>query len=108
MPGPLVGNEKPDDAAARNSWMQTNPQASRPSPLGTVKSGAQRVRSGTRAAWHKTVDLVTPGDSSATPPQVATGAAKPSLLKRMFGQEEPPQQGPRTVAEWMAQDRLDP
>ncbi len=93
---------------ARNVWAQPAPQTARRSPLQTVKQGAQRVGSGTRAAWHKTVDVMTPGDSNAPTPQVATGPAKPSMWQRMFGQDKPPEQGPRTVTEWMAQDRLDP
>ena len=93
---------------ARNVWAQPAPQPARRSALAVVKQGAQRVGNGTRAAWHKTVDVVTPGNSAASP-QVATGPAKPSIWQRMFGQDEPPpQQGPRTVTEWMAQDRLDP
>lgn len=58
----------------------------------------------TRKAWHKTVDWVTPGDG--TEAQVVS-EPRESWWARMWGSKEK-QEGPQTVTEWMAQDRLDP
>jgi hypothetical protein len=92
---------------ARNAWVQDNADPGRPSPVQAVKQGAQRVGASTRRAWHKTVDVLTPGDSSGvTSSRVARQEVKPPFWKRMLGSEEP--DGPRTIPEWMAQERLDP
>jgi hypothetical protein len=70
----------------------------------TTKSPWKSMSDGTKNAWHKTVDWVTPGDGS----DVAAVKSEPrvSWWDRMWGGEE--EQGPETVTEWMAQDRLDP
>jgi hypothetical protein len=80
----------------------------KPSPLQAARNGARRVADGTRAAWHKTVDVLTPGESTAASSDLARSDAQLPFWKRMFAADEPEPQGPRTVAEWMAQDRLDP
>jgi len=109
LPRPQFWPKRAEVDDARNAWMQNNPQPNRPSPLQAVKEGAHRVGDSTRSAWHKTVDVLTPGDGGeAVAPQIAAGGTRPPLWKRMFGAEERQQQGPRTVTEWMAQDRLDP
>jgi hypothetical protein len=94
----------------RNAWAGQDSTPATPSPLQAVRDGAQRVGESTRAAWRKTVDTLTPGSEmpTASQPQIASQGVRPPLWKRMFGVNEPPPQGPRTITEWMAQDRLDP
>jgi hypothetical protein len=87
----------------RNTWVQQ--PASTETPAADTSTW-QSMTAGTRSAWHKTVDFVTPGDSSADAPVVAT-ETKPSWWHRMWTTEEE-DEGPQTVAEFMAQDRLDP
>ncbi|MEX0610653.1 MAG: hypothetical protein WD738_01910 [Pirellulales bacterium] len=109
LPRPQVWPEKSEVEAARNAWVEKNPAASQPSPLQAITDSARRVRASTRAAWDKTVDALTPGETtSSTSSRVARRQDRPPLWKRMFGVEEPEPQGPRTVTEWMAQQRLDP
>lgn len=80
-------------------------------PLAPVKAGAKKVSDGANKAWEGTKEIFTFGpaktDASASPK--TPEAKSPSLWQKMFGgakQEEP--EGPRTVAEFMAQPRLDP
>ena len=108
LPRPRLWPQKSEVDEARNAWVQTNPDSARPSPLQAVKQSAQRVRESTRSAWHKTVDVLTPGESPRSDSsRIARRETQPPFWKRMFTVEEP-EQGPRTVTEWMAQDRLDP
>jgi hypothetical protein len=108
LPRPQLWPRDEQVNEARNAWVQENPDPDRPSPLQAVKQGAQRVGDSTRRAWHKTVDVLTPGASSTpTSSRIARRQNKPPLWKRMFASEEP-QEGPRTITEWMAQERLDP
>jgi hypothetical protein len=85
----------------KNTWAQQPASDT----TAATKSPWQSMSDGTKNAWRKTVDWVTPGDGSDvtavdTEPRV-------SMWDRMWGGEEE-QQGPETVTEWMAQDRLDP
>ena len=74
-----------------------------------MSGGARHVGQRTRAAWGKTVDAITPGGSSdSTSSRVARREDRPPLWKRMFGSEEQQPEGPQTVTEWMAQERVDP
>lgn len=91
-----------DRARPRNTWAQ-QPVAATPAVAGV--SPWRSMTDGTRNAWRKTVDFVTPGESSAAP--AVASDTRPSLWRRMWGAEEH-DEGPRTVTEWMAQDRLDP
>ena len=71
-----------------------------------IKSGYSKVTAGTKKAWEGTKEIFTfgRGDSQA--------AARPqnneSIWKRMFTSEPDKKDGPQTVAEWMAQPRLEP
>jgi hypothetical protein len=110
---PQLWPQKSEVEAARNAWVEHDPQAAQPSALQAVTDGAKRVGASSRAAWDKTVDALTPGESSDhTSSRIARRderrpqAARPPWWKRMFGAEEP--QGPQTITEWMAQERLDP
>jgi hypothetical protein len=86
----------------RNTWAQQPASTSSAAPSA---SPWQAVTEGTRTAWHKTVDFVTPGKRSEAP--VGAGDTHPSWWQRMWGPKEK-NEGPQTVTEWMAQDRLDP
>lgn len=87
LPRPRLWPQKAEVDDVRNAWVGQEDEPARPSPLQAAKQGAHRVAESTRSAWRKTVDFLTPD---------------------MFAAEEPPPAGPRTVTEWMAQDRLDP
>jgi len=109
LPRPQFRPQRSEVDEARNAWVQKNPDPSRPSPLQAVKQGAQRVGESTRSAWRKTVDVLTPGDNpTSDSSRIARRETQSPFWKRMFGGEEPQPEGPRTVTEWMAQDRLDP
>lgn len=87
----------------KNTWAQ---QPASNTVTGEEPSAWQSMTNGTKSAWHKTVDWVTPGESAAEAPVVAEDT-RPSWWARMWGAEEE-SQGPQTVTEWMAQDRIDP
>ena len=93
----------PHATRPRNTWAQQPASTTTTEP---ATSPWKSMTSGTRTAWHKTVDFVTPGDGAAEAPVVATDT-DPSWWDKMWGAEEK-QEGPQTVTEWMAQDRLDP
>jgi hypothetical protein len=77
----------------------------------SVKDGAKRFGQSTRDAWDRTVDALTPGDKSQ-PADASSRVARrdqPSMWQRMFGTDEPAKkEGPQTVTEFMAQDRVIP
>jgi hypothetical protein len=102
--------EKPAPEPSRNSWVD-QPITPKPSPFKPLTDGAQKVSNSTKSAWHKTVDALTPGEAeqarSNTSSRVAKREIEPPLWKRMFGAKSE-LQGPQTVPEWMAQQRLDP
>jgi hypothetical protein len=95
----------------RNRWAQARQQAATPPTDGSgwemMTESARRVGESTRNAWDKTVDFVTPGEKSAQPP-VAAQPPRESWWSRMRGNSATETEGPRTVTEWMAQERLDP
>ena len=95
--------------ANRNSWVEKPPEPPKKTPLQAMNDGAKRVGTSTKNAWHKTVDALTPGESSSgsSRSKLAQRDTKPSLWQRMTGQDQE-LQGPQTVPEWMAQQRLDP
>jgi hypothetical protein len=92
----------------RNAWVETPPATPRRSPMQAMKDGTRSFGQSTRKAWDKTKGALTPGKPEKAPPssRVARGN-KRSIWKRMFAEPTEPQQ-PRTVTEWMAQDRLVP
>jgi hypothetical protein len=97
----------------RNSWAKKDPQAQptepATSPWQTVSEGARRVGDTTAAAWHKTVDAVTPGEDAPAATSAPVAQQQPSKSWwNWWGGDETEPEGPRTVTEWMAQDRLDP
>jgi len=103
--------KKSEIDAARNSWVETNPDPLKPSPMQAVSNGARRVGQSTRAAWDKTVDVFTPGDQSTAsgPSSRVARRDRPPVWSRMFGSNESQKKaGSQTIPEFMAQDRLDP
>lgn len=86
----------------RNTWAQ---QPASTSPTGEAPSTWQTMKASTRHAWDKTIDFVTPGDDAET--STVASEKKSSWWQRMWGSEER-KEGPQTVTEWMAQDRIDP
>jgi hypothetical protein len=115
MPKPRMPQflaQEPEDKADLNAWAEEpDITPARRSPWQVMTGGARRVGDSTRAAWDKTFDALTPGDqSSDNSSRVARRNGRPPWWKRMFAVEdrdlEP--EGPQTVTEWMAQERLDP
>ena len=109
--GPLFSSKKKEENPARNSWVEKTPEPPKPSPMKPLTDGAHKFSASTKSAWHKTVDALTPGEPDARPkatsPRIAKREVQPPFWKRMFGTSSEPQQ-PKTVPEWMAQQRLDP
>jgi len=109
--GPLFPSKKKEENPARNSWVEKTPEPPKPSPMKPLSDGAHKFSASTKSAWHKTVDALTPGEPEAKPkatsPRIAKREVQPPFWKRMFGASNEPQQ-PKTVPEWMAQQRLDP
>ena len=104
-----LSSRKPAADATRNSWVE-QPVTPKPSPLKPITDGAQQVGKSTKAAWQKTVDALTPGESTPAQPssaRIAKREVKPPFWKRMIGAEPEPT-GSQTVPEFMAQQRLDP
>jgi hypothetical protein len=109
--GPLFSSKKKEEDPTRNSWVEKTPAPPKPSPTKTITDGAHKFSANTKSAWHKTVDALTPGEPEPKPkansPRIAKREVQPPFWKRMFGATSEPQQ-PKTVPEWMAQQRLDP
>lgn len=107
---PKLFAEKPESDATRNSWVEKTPPEPKASPLEPIRTGAKKVASGTKSAWNKTVDALTPGDPAPQPrpnsSRIARSDTEPTFWNRMFGKKEEVRQ-PQTVPEWMAQDRVD-
>jgi hypothetical protein len=108
----LGSSTKTKKETTKNKWVQKAPAA--PTSSGAVqamKNGANKVTSGTKSAWNKTVTTLTPGtkskQASSTSPRIAQND-KPPLWKRMLGEKESDLKQPQTVPQWMAQKRLDP
>jgi hypothetical protein len=97
---------KQEAVQARNTWVEPNPEPAKPSPWQAVTSGATQVKQSTANAWHKTVDMLTPGGEPE--PRARVAQKEPSIWSRMFSSETEKPEGPQTVTEWMAQDRVKP
>ncbi len=80
--------------------------ADKPSMFAPLTAGAHKVSDGSKKAWEGAKDMFSfgRGHSDQKAPKPASNKG-PSLWERMFTPKEP--EGPRTVAEWMAQPRLD-
>jgi hypothetical protein len=90
------------ESRPRNTWAQ---QTASDGSDGAGPSTWQSMKAGTRNVWHKTVDAVTPGDEVET--AVVANKPRSSWWNKMWVSEVV-EEGPQTVTEWMAQDRLDP
>lgn len=71
-----------------------------------VKSGFDKVSSGSKKAWEGTKEMFSMGQSSSAPATRAPAQQKTSFWQRLTAKPEP--QGPQTVGEFMRQPRLDP
>jgi hypothetical protein len=80
-------------------------------PLAPFRTSAKKVSEGAKKAWEGTKELFTiGGGKKAEEPaaRVASNAEAPSTMQRLFGgKEEPVDDGPRTIGEWMSQPRVD-
>jgi hypothetical protein len=102
---------KSEAEQARNTWLEKNADHKEPSPWQSAADGARKVRQSTRNAWRKTIDVMTPWDSSEPPEKarVARRDDQPSFWSQVMpGKAEKEPEGPRTVTEWMGQERLKP
>jgi hypothetical protein len=73
-----------------------------------MQQGAQRLGQGTRTAWRKTVDMLTPGESpGANDPRVAARDRKPPFWQSLNGTEQQQKPGSQTVTEMLSQERID-
>lgn len=97
--------DKPEHhSRPRNTWAQ------QPASAETQADNAstwESMKTSTRNAWTKTVDFVTPGDE--TEPTVVASKPRSSWWQKMWGSDDRKgKEGPQTITEWMAQDRIDP
>jgi hypothetical protein len=74
-------------------------------PLAPVKSSAHKVSEGTKKAWEGTKEMFTFGGTKKAADS-SSQTAEPSVWSRMFGGAEEPQP-PQTVADFMAQKRVE-
>jgi hypothetical protein len=120
-----TAEEKPAEGTSPLGWIKmptiTMPKVTMPKitmpkmpadPLAPFRTSAKKVGDGAKRAWEGTKELLTFGGSKkADEPaaRVASNGESPSAMQRLFGggKEEPVDEGPRTIAEWMSQDRVD-
>ena len=87
-------------------------------PIKRVRAAGRNTVQATRSAWNTTVDKFKWGGTAAREQQYARrqqqlqqqqqaagGQQQPGFWDRLFGTEPEEPDGPRTVVEWMAQDR---
>lgn len=86
-------------------------------PLNRVRTAGRNTVQATRSAWNGTVDKFKWGGTSAREEQfarrqqqlreqqAANSQQQPGFWDRLFGTEPEEPDGPKTVVEWMAQDR---
>lgn len=113
LSNPFASTAKKEEVDTRNSWVEKTPEKPKPSPLKPITDGAHKVATGTKNAWHKTVDALTPGPSktetaSRPAPRIAKREVDPPFWKRMLGAKQPEPEQPKTIPQWMAQQRIDP
>jgi hypothetical protein len=93
----------------RNAWAQPKPKPEPKKSMtqtmwDSVTGAPHTVAQSTKKAYHKTVDVITPGESKSSP-HVAQRDTNTSWWSKMTGSSEPTTEDPRTVTEWMAQER---
>jgi hypothetical protein len=75
-------------------------------PVNRVRAAGRNSVDSARNAWNTTVDKFKwSGQEQPQQRQVASGAEQPGLFERLFGPKPDESDGPRTVVEWMAQER---
>jgi hypothetical protein len=117
-PGAFAGAEVEPTPTSPWGWFKmptiTMPKIAMPKmpvdPLAPFKASARKVSEGSKKAWEGTKELFNIGTGRAQEPatSVASRGEAPSMWSRMFGGGEKEPEGPRSVAEFMAQPRLDP
>ncbi|TWU24663.1 hypothetical protein [Bythopirellula polymerisocia] len=104
-----------DSEVRQSSWPSiplpkiTMPKVSMPnmsSLTNPVKSGFQKVSSGTKKAWEGTKEMFTFGGEEA-PAAQNSSQEKQGFWSSIFSSEPEQPSGPQTVGEWMAQPRLE-
>ena len=108
MPGLWSKQEDTPAETPRSAWMDTKPEPEEASPWQVAKESTQRLGQSTRHAWDKTVDVLTPEYLKADRQPAPRVATRPPMWKRALGMEAEKSDGPQTVTEWMAQERLNP
>ncbi len=88
---------------ARNAWVKGDPGS--PPPWQVLSESTKRVGSSTRSAWSKTVGIFSPGGDNTS---MAQREPRRPFWSRLFGSSEAEPEGSKTVAEFLAQERLDP
>jgi len=82
-------------------------------PMAPFRTSAKKVGDGAKKAWEGTKELFTFGggkEAERPAARVASNGEAPSAMQRLFGggaKEEPVDEGPRTIGEWMSQPRVD-
>lgn len=108
IPRPRFWPSKSEVDEARNAWTSKGSEPERASPWQVVVDGAERLGDSTHTAWRKTVDALTPDMLQEEDEPRARVAQREPFWRRVFGLEQDEPQGPRTVTEWMDQERLNP
>jgi hypothetical protein len=108
MPSLWPNKETEKAETPRSAWMDTHPEPEEASPWQVAKESTQRLGESTRHAWDKTVNVLTPEYLKSNDRPSERVAQRPPVWKRALGLEEEKPQGPQTVTEWMAQERLNP
>ncbi|HYO24630.1 MAG TPA: hypothetical protein VEQ85_06730 [Lacipirellulaceae bacterium] len=112
--GTTTSSEDASQPASPWGWLQmpkfTMPKVTMPKlpadPLAPVKASARKVSEGTKRAWEGTKELFTFGGGKKDEPVARVASREePSMLQKMFGAE--PEQPPQTVADFMAQPRVE-
>jgi hypothetical protein len=77
------------------------------SVTGPIKSGFNKVATGSKKAWSGAKEMFTFGQSDTSTINRATAQEQPSFWQRLVGRNTEPRV-PQTVGEFMSQPRLDP
>jgi hypothetical protein len=116
---PMYGGESTVEPTPESPWSWikmpkiTMPKITMPKmpadPLAPIKASARKVSDGTKRAWEGTKEMFTfgRGKTAEEPAARVASAEQPSVWSRMFGGAEQEPEPPQTVADWMAQKRVE-
>lgn len=121
-----TAEEKPAASTSPLGWIKmptvtmpklTMPKITMPKmpadPMAPFRTSAKKVGDGAKRAWEGTKELFTFGgakEAEEPAARVASNGEAPTTMQRLFGggaKEEPVDEGPRTIGEWMSQPRVD-